>query len=347
MGARSGQHASTGEAELERIIDQDVPLPVEGHLPSLEGASTWLNSAPLTPAGLKGHVVAVDFCTYTCINWLRSLPYVRAWAERYAHQGLVTIGVHTPEFSFERDVENVRRALADMGVEHPVALDNDYGVWDAFANRYWPALYLVDAEGRIRHHRFGEGDYERSERVIQQLLSEAGVEEVDRHVIVVDGVGPEAAADWDHLESAETYVGYGQTQGFASPGGVVPDEPQMYAAPAALGADQWALSGAWTISAESVVSNEPNARVALRFHARDVHLVMGRVREANVVRFRVLVDGQPPGAAAGTDVDAAGVGSLEEPRMYQLIRQRGSIGSRVFEIVFEDPGSEAFAFTFG
>jgi Thioredoxin like C-terminal domain/AhpC/TSA family len=347
MSARSGRHASTGEAELERIIDQDVPLPVEGHMPSLEGASGWLNSAPLTPAGLKGRVVAVDFCTYTCINWLRSLPYVRAWAERYTDQGLVTIGVHTPEFSFERNVENVRRALADMRVEYPVALDNDYEVWDAFANRYWPALYLVDAKGRIRHHRFGEGDYERSERVIQQLLAEAGAGDVDRNVLSVNGVGPEAAADWDDLESAETYVGYEQEQGFASPGGTVPEHARVYAVPERLGPNEWALSGAWTMNAENIVSNEPNARVALRFHARDVHLVMGRVRDRDILPFRVFLDGEPPGDAAGSDVDAAGRGSLDEPRMYQLVRQRGSIGSRVFEIAFEERGAQAFAFTFG
>jgi hypothetical protein len=332
---------------MEQIIDGDAALPVEGRMPSFDGATGWLNSPPLTPAGLRGQVVAVDFCTYTCINWLRSLPYVRAWAERYRDQGLVTIGVHTPEFSFERDVENVRRALADMRVEYPVALDNDYAVWDAFANRYWPALYLVDGEGRIRHHRFGEGDYERSERVIQQLLAESGADDVERSVVDVDGIGPEAAADWDDLESAETYLGYEQTQGFASPGGIVAERSKVYAVPDGLGPNEWALSGDWTVRPESAVSNEPNARVAFRFHARDVHLVMGRFDDARTVPFRVFVDGRPPGDAAGSDVEAGGAGALDEPRMYQLVRQRGSIGSRVFEIAFEDRGAQAFAFTFG
>jgi hypothetical protein len=332
---------------MERIMGQDVRLPVEGNLPSLEGASGWLNSAPLTPAGLKGRVIAVDFCTYTCINWLRSLPYVRAWAERYAEQGLVTIGVHTPEFSFERNIENVRRSLAEMRVEYPVALDNDYAVWDAFANRYWPALYLVDAEGRIRHHHFGEGDYERSERVIQRLLTEAGVDGVDADVSFVEGVGPEAAADWDDLESPETYLGYQQTQNFASPGGIVPDEDHAYAVPERLGPNEWALSGDWTMEAEYAVSSEPNGRVAFRFQARDVHLVMGPADDGASLPFRVFIDGRPPGDSAGSDVDADGAGSLDEPRMYQLIRQRGSIVPRAFEIEFLDGGAEVFAFTFG
>jgi hypothetical protein len=332
---------------MERIMSQVVRMPVEGHLPSLEGASGWLNSAPLTPAGLRGKVVAVDFCTYTCINWLRSLPYVRAWAGRYADQRLVTIGVHTPEFSFERNVENVRRALAEMRVEYPVALDNDYAVWDAFSNRYWPALYLVDAEGRIRHHHFGEGDYDRSERVIQQLLTEAGVEGVDREVSFVEGVGPEAAADWDGLESPETYLGYQQTQNFASPGGIVPDENHAYAEPPRIGPNEWALSGNWTMEAEYAVSNEANGRVAFRFQARDVHLVMSPADDSASIPFRVFIDGQPPGDAAGSDVHAGGAGSLNEPRMYQLIRQPGSIGARLFEIEFLSGGAEVFAFTFG
>jgi hypothetical protein len=331
---------------MERI-GEDVRPPVEGHLPSLEGATGWLNSEPLTPAGLRGRVVAVDFCTYTCINWLRSLPYVRAWSERYADKGLVTIGVHTPEFSFERDVDNIRRALAAMRVEYPIAVDSDYAVWDAFANRYWPALYLVDAQGRIRHHKFGEGDYERSERVIQQLLIEAGADGVDRDIVPVEGRGPEAAADWDDLQTPETYVGYEQTGSFASPGGVVPGKRRVYALPESLGVNEWALSGDWTMTPEYAVSNEGNARIAFRFHARDVHLVMGPSDREAPVPFRVFIDGKPAADDRGSDADAEGLGSLVDQRMYQLIRQRGPIADRLFEIEFLDRGAEAFVFTFG
>jgi hypothetical protein len=329
---------------MDRI---DVSLPVEGNVPSLGGATGWLNSPPLTPKGLRGKVVAVDFCTYTCINWLRTLPYVRAWSERYAGDGLVTIGVHTPEFSFERNDEYIRRALAEMRVEYPIAIDSDYAVWDAFANRYWPALYLADAEGRIRYHKFGEGDYEESERVIQQLLREAGADGVARDIASVEGVGPETAADWDHLRSPETYVGYRQAQGFASPDAMVPERRHVYAAPERLRVNEWALSGDWTIKAEFAISNAPSGRIAFRFEARDVHLVMGPSREASDIPFRVLLDGETPGEAAGTDVGADGTGKLDFPRMYQLIRQRRSIEPRLFEIEFEDAGAEGFAFTFG
>jgi hypothetical protein len=329
---------------MDRI---DVSLPVEGNVPSLGGATGWLNSPPLTPEGLRGKVVAVDFCTYTCINWLRSLPYVRAWSERYAGDGLVTIGVHTPEFSFERNDEYIRRALAEMRVEYPIAIDSDYAVWDAFANRYWPALYLADAEGRIRYHKFGEGDYEESERVIQQLLRGAGADGVARDIAPVEGVGPEAAADWDHLRSPESYVGYRQAQGFASPDGMVPERRHVYAAPERLRVNEWALSGDWTIKAEFAISNAPSGRIVFRFEARDVHLVMGPSREAGDIPFRVLLDGATLGEAAGTDVGADSTGKLDFPRMYQLIRQRRSIEPRLFEIEFEDAGAEGFAFTFG
>jgi hypothetical protein len=325
----------------------DVRLPVEGHVPSFGGASGWLNSAPLTPEGLRGKVVAVDFCTYTCINWLRSLPYVRAWSERYAGDGLVTIGVHTPEFSFEHNFDFIRRALAEMNVRYPIAVDNDYAVWEAFSNHYWPALYLVDAEGRIRHHKFGEGDYDESERAIQQLLAEAGAAGVRRDVEPVEGLGPEAAADWDDLRSPETYVGYRQAQGFASPGGFVPERHHAYAVPERLGVNEWALAGDWTAKAEYSITNGPGARIAFRFDARDVHLVMGPTLDAGDVPFRVSVDGEPPGDAAGTDVGADGTGKLDFPRMYQLIRQRRPVEPRLFEIEFEAPGAEGFAFTFG
>jgi hypothetical protein len=324
-----------------------LSLPVEGPFPSLEGASGWLNSEPLTPAGLRGKVVAVDFCTYTCINWIRSLPYVRAWAERYSDQGLVVIGAHTPEFSFERDVENIRRALAAMRVEYPIAIDSDYGVWNAFANHYWPALYLIDAEGRIRHHRFGEGDYETSERIIRQLLVDAGTDEIGEDFAAVDARGPEVPADWDSLETGETYLGYRQTQGFASLGGVTADVPRQHERPEMLRLNQWALSGDWTIRGEAAALNEPNGRIDLRFHARDVHLVMGPHDREHPIGFRVTLDGEPPGQARGTDVDADGSGTLIEQRMYQLIRQPGPIVDRVFEIEFLASGAEGFAFTFG
>jgi thiol-disulfide isomerase/thioredoxin len=319
----------------------------EGRLPSFDGATEWLNSPPLAPADLRGKVVVVDFCTYTCINWLRQLPYVRAWSERYEKQGLVVIGVHTPEFSFEHDLENVRTAIAGMRIEYPIAVDNDYAVWDAFSNHYWPALFFVDAEGHIRHHRFGEGDYERSEMVIQRLLADAGVEGIGSELVSVDGAGPEVAADWDDLQTAETYVGYRQTQGFASPGGLQPDERRVYEIPDRLPLNQWALSGDWTIEAEAIRLNEGGGRIALRFHARDVHLVMGMRARGQSVPFRVLVDGEPPGAAHGVDVDEDGHGAVVEQRLYQLVRQAGSISDRTFDITFLAPGVEAYAFTFG
>jgi len=313
----------------------------------MEGATGWLNSPPLTPDALRGKVVAVDFCTYTCINWLRTLPYVRAWSENYADQGLVVVGVHTPEFSFEHDAENARRALAEMHVEFPIALDSDYAVWNAFTNHYWPALYLIDADGKIRHHRFGEGDYERSEKMIQQLLADAGAEHADREIVDVVGTGPEAPADWEHLESPESYLGFQQAQSFASPGGIAAERSRVYQVPDRLALNEWALSGEWTIGPESAVSRGPNARIAFRFHARDVHLVIGPADPGSAIGFRVFVDGRPATDAHGSDVGADGTGKVDFPRMYQLVRQRGSIESRLFEIEFEAPGGEAFCFTFG
>ena len=319
----------------------------EGRLPALDGATGWLNSPPLSPAGLRGHVVVVDFCTYTCINWLRQLPYVRAWATKYASQGLVTIGVHTPEFSFEHDIGNVRRAIATMDVTYPMALDSDYAVWDAFANRYWPALYFVDTEGRIRHHRFGEGDYERSELVIQDLLAEAGATDADAGLVSVAGIGPEAEAAWDDLLSAETYLGYERTGDFASPGGMVRDARHVYEAPQRLELNHWSLAGDWTSEAERVISYEPNGRIELAFHARDVHLVMGPAAPGGSGRFRVSIDGEEPGGSAGSDIADSGDGALDQPRMYQLVRQSGQVVDRVFAIEFLDGGAAAFAFTFG
>jgi thiol-disulfide isomerase/thioredoxin len=322
-------------------------LPVEGHLPGFAGATAWVNSPPLTAAELRGKVVLVDFWTYTCINWLRTLAYVRAWAEKYEDQGLIVVGVHTPEFPFERDVENVRRAAKEMRVEYPVALDSDYAIWRAFANRYWPAVYLADAEGRIRHHQFGEGGYAECEMVIQRLLREAGLDGIVQDLVSVDGDGFEAQADWANLESPETYLGYEQGWNLASPGRAELDQPRTYVAPDSLRLNQWALSGDWTIERRACVLNRVDGRIAFRFHARDVHLVMGRRARGASVPFRVLVDGEPPGEAHGLDVDEQGHGTLAQQRLYQLIRQQRSITDRTFEISFLAPGVEAYAFTFG
>lgn len=331
---------------MKRITDL-LARSSEGRFPSLDGATAWINSSLLTPAALRGRVVLVDFCTYTCINWIRTLPFVRAWAERYRDHGLIVLGVHTPEFSFEKDLENVRRVLADMRVEYPVAVDSDYQIWDAFANHYWPALYFIDAEGRIRHHRFGEGDYERSEIVIQQLLAEAGFADIPIDLVPVHGEGPEADADWDDLETPESYLGYQRTANFASPGGIAPDGRRAYEGPATLRPNHWALSGDWTVTGEAATLNEPSGRISLRFHARDVHLVMGPSDPSSPVPFRVSIDGEPPGDQHGSDVDADGSGRLVEQRMYQLIRQRNPVDDHLFAIEFVEPGAEAFAFTFG
>jgi len=324
-----------------------APLPVEGRFPPLGGATGWLNSQPLTAADLRGKVVLVDFWTYTCINWLRSLPYVRKWAEKYKEQGLVVIGVHTPEFRFEKDVDNVRRAAKEMKIDFPIAIDNDYAIWRAFDNHYWPALYVIDAQGRIRHHQFGEGEYERSERIIQQLLSEAGFSGIGDQLAAVDARGVEAEADWADLKSPENYLGHERTENFVSPGGAAVDKRRVYAAPARVKLNDWALSGDWTVKKDAVVLNKASGRIAYRFHARDLHLVMGPAVRGASVRFRVFIDGQPPGAAHGIDVDDQGNGTVAEQRLYQLIRQSTPIADRQFEIEFLDPGVEAFSFTFG
>jgi thiol-disulfide isomerase/thioredoxin len=322
-------------------------LPVEGHLPGFEGATGWLNSEPLTAAELRGKVVLVDFWTYTCINWLRTLGYVRAWAERYVEQGLVVVGVHTPEFPFEHDVDNVRRAVADMAVGYPVALDADYAVWRAFGNRYWPAAYIADAQGAIRHHQFGEGGYEDCERVIQELLRDAGRTDVPDELVSVEPGGLEAQADWEDLETQETYLGYEQGANFVSPGGVAFGEPRAYVVPDSLALNRWALAGSWTVQPGKSMVNEAGGRIVFRFHARDVHLVLGPPAKDAPVPFRVLLDGLPPGEAHGLDVDDRGRGTLSEQRLHGLIRQPGRIRDRTFEIVFDAPGAEAYAFTFG
>ena len=325
-------------------MDQET---VAGRMPSLEGATGWLNSPPLTAAELRGHVVLVQFWTYTCINWLRTLPYVRAWAERYQQHGLVVVGVHTPEFDFEHDLDNVRRAAKDLEVDYPVVVDNDYTIWSAFNNHYWPALYLVDAQGQIRHHRFGEGEDEQSEIVLQRLLTDAGAEDIDQSLVSVDARGVEAAADWDSLWSPENYLGYQRTDNFASSNGAVLETPHVYEAPARLRLNHWALTGDWTVKRQAIVLNQAEGRIAYRFHARDLHLVMGPARRDRSVRFQVRIDNQPPGAAHGGDLDDRGDGTLTDPRLYQLIRQPDSISDRTFEITFLDPGVQAYAFTFG
>ena len=322
-------------------------LDTEENVPALDSATVWLNSTPLTTDGLRGKVVAIDFWTYTCINWLRTLPYIRAWHEKYRDHGLVVIGVHTPEFPFEHDLENMRRAVKDMRVTYPVVVDNDYAIWEAFDNHYWPALYLVDAEGRIRYRRFGEGDYDEAERVIQRLLFEAGDESVGEDLVAVDACGLEVAADWSNLASGENYLGYERTEGFASPGGTILDECHIYIVPERLGRNQWALSGAWTMGPGLAALNAPNGRVAYRFHARDLHLVMGPAEHGTTVHFRVFLNGQAPGVAHGSDVDERGNGVVSEQRLHQLIRQPEPIVDRTFAIEFLDAGVDAYAFTFG
>jgi len=336
-----------GSARHQGMASAAADLPVEGRMPSFDGATAWLNASPLTPQGLLGRAVLVQFWTYTCINWLRTLPYVRAWNEKYRDRGLAVVGVHTPEFGFEHDLDNVRRAAHAMAIDYPIAIDNDYAVWQAFANHYWPALYFVDAEGRIRHHRFGEGDYERSEMVIQQLLAAAGNDAVPDGLVAVAAGGAEAAADWADLRSPENYLGYDRTTNFDLSDGRALGRPHTYSAPPRLRLNHWALSGDWTVADDVIALNEPNGRIACQFHARDLHLVMGPSAPGRTVRFRVLIDGQPAAAAHGADVDERGAGTVTEQRMYQLVRQAAPIADRRFEIEFLDPGVEAFVFTFG
>jgi thiol-disulfide isomerase/thioredoxin len=323
-----------------------APLPVEGHVPGFDGATGWLNSSPLTAADLRGKVVLVDFWTYTCINWLRTLAHVRAWGEKYEDRGLLVIGVHTPEFPFERDVDNVRQAAQDLSVEYPIAFDTDYAIWSAFGNRYWPAVYLADEQGRIRYHHFGEGEYDECEWMIQRLLEDAGAVNIGDELISLAADGFEAQADWTNLQSPETYLGHEQGQNLSSPDGVAFDEPRRYVAPESLRLNHWALSGDWTVERGASVLNQVDGRIAFRFHARDVHLVM-RSRAGTPVAFRALIDGEAPGDAHGLDIDERGHGTLVQPRLYQLIRQPGPISDRTFEILFDAPGVEAYAFTFG
>ena len=337
-----------GGAMMMRAKPGEGPaLPVEGAAPPLDGAVTWLNSPPLTLAQLKGKVVVVDFWTYSCINCLRSIPYVRAWAQKYKDQGLVVIGVHAPEFAFEKDVKNVRKAVADLKIGYPVAVDNNYAIWRAFGNQYWPAHYFIDANGQVRHHHFGEGGYDQSERVIQQLLAEAGKAKVDSGLVAVNATGAQAASDGKNVNSPETYVGYDRAENFASTGGAVRDARKVYALGGPLKLNAWGLAGDWTIGKEQAGLNAAGGKIAYRFHARDLHLVLGPAGNAAKVRFRVTIDGKPPGADHGMDTDAAGNGVITGQRLYQLVRQKGAIGDRTFEIQFLDAGAQAYAFTFG
>jgi len=322
-------------------------LPVEGQLPTLDGAVQWLNSQPLDAQALKGKVVLVDFWTYSCINCLRTLPYVKAWAEKYRDQGLVVIGVHAPEFAFERDVGNVTKAMKELGIQYPVAIDNDFKIWRAFNNEYWPAHYFADAQGRIRYHHFGEGDYAGSERVIQQLLREAGASKVAEGLITTDAQGVQQAPDMDEVQSPETYVGYQRAEHFVPEAGLTPDTVTAYTAPSQLALNDWSLGGQWQVGPERAVAKTPASRIVYRFHARDLHLVLGPGADGKPVRFKVTVDGQAPGDAHGTDVAPDGSGQVTEQRLYQLVRQPGGVTDRTFSIEFLDPGVSAYAFTFG
>jgi thiol-disulfide isomerase/thioredoxin len=352
-----GTHPAGVEAPREavRVDDQllrqlkarAAKLPDEGALASFSAATGWLNSEPLTPEGLRGKVVVVDFWTFTCVNWLRTYPYVRAWAEKYGKTGLVMVGVHTPEFPFEGDIDNVRKQSKALAVDYPIAVDSDYGVWRAFDNNYWPALYVADAQGRIRAHHFGEGAYEMSEMVIQQLLADAGFGGFSDDLVAVEPEGTQIPADWTTLQSGETYTGYQQAEGFSSPGGASADKPRTYTIPSGLSLNDWALLGSWTIAGRAAISNEASGRIAFRFHARDANLVMGPPKGASPVPFRVFLDGKPVGSAHGTDVDWQGQGTADDQRLYQLIRQPDEIEDRTLEIQFLDSGIEAYCFTFG
>ena len=327
-----------------------APLPVEGTLPTLDGATGWLNSPPLSREQLHGKVVLIDFWTYSCINCLRAMPFVHEWAQRYRDHGLVVIGVHTPEFAFERDPRNVMKAVQQLQVEYPVALDNQYAIWRAFNNRYWPAHYFVDAQGNIRGHQFGEGNYAHSEQVIRRLLVEAGQTELPPPAdpAAADLQGVATQADMGNLRSPETYLGHARAEQFASPGGQRADAAFGYTLPSTLALNQWGLSGQWRVNDEAAQLQQAGGRIAFQFHARDLHLVLAPGEDGKPVRFRVLLDGKPlPAADAGADVAADGTGTVNEHRLYQLIRQRGTIGPHRFEIEFLDAGVQAYAFTFG
>ena len=353
-------NTSKAEAHLINVLGPQKPagglvntassqtvLADEGAMPELNGAVAWLNSAPLTRESLRGKVVLIDFWTYSCINCLRALPYVEAWSEKYKDAGLVVIGVHTPEFAFEKEQSNVQKAVRDLKVNYAVAIDSDYKIWQAFNNQYWPAHYFIDGKGRIRHHHFGESEYDESERVIQQLLKENGATSLSADTINVSASGVEAGPSDSNVRSPETYIGYQRAENFASAQPLAQDSRKVYTPRTRLSLNQWALGGSWTVSPESAVLQAGSGRVVFRFHARDLHLVLGPAKDGKPVRFKVTLDGTPPGEDHGSDTDANGVGTVEEHRLYQLIRQKGAVEDRTFEIEFLDPGLQAFAFTFG
>jgi len=339
---------SDGHAMMMSSAKSAGALPVEGEIPSFAGATLWLNSPPLTPEALRGKVVVVDFWTYSCINCLRALPYVKGWYAKYKDHGLVVIGVHAPEFAFEKDPSNVRRAVADLQITYPVALDNDYAIWQAFNNQYWPAHYFIDASGRIRAHHFGEGNYDESEETIRTLLTEAGNTGLPPPGMgALPAVGVQAAADEAHDQSPETYVGYRRAENFASPGGFAQDQARAYSAPAALKLNQWALSGSWNVDPEKAVLAAAPGKITFRFYARDLHLVLGPGKDGKPVHFRVTLDGAAPAGNHGADTDLSGAGVIDGQRLYQLIRQTGAVGEHVFTIEFLDSGVQAYSFTFG
>jgi cytochrome c biogenesis protein CcdA/thiol-disulfide isomerase/thioredoxin len=357
-GAEAAKHAQVAKQQGPAITagssmmtaatqPRSVNLPVEGSLPSLAGAADWLNSPPLTTGALRGHVVLVDFWTYSCINCLRTLPYIEAWARKYRDQGLIVIGIHAPEFAFERNIDNVRAAVNRLGIDYPVAIDNNYAIWRGFNNQYWPAHYFIDAGGRIRHHHFGEGNYDESERVIQELLRQAGHKNISPSIVSEAGTGVEAAADVADIESPETYIGADRAENFASPGGVDLDRAHAYTAPLSLTLNHWALTGDWLVGGQDATLAQPNGGITYRFHARDLHLVLGPGPDGKPVRFRVLIDGRTPGNDHGVDVDADGDGVINRQRLYQLVRLTGEISDHTFEIHFLDPGATAYSFTFG
>jgi thiol-disulfide isomerase/thioredoxin len=338
---------SDGAAQTGSTSSSSSGLPVEGVMPPMTGAVEWLNSPPLTTEGLRGKVVVVDFWTYTCINSIRQLPYLKAWAEKYRDKGLIVIGVHAPEFSIEQNLGNVNRATKELGISYPVAVDSNHAIWDAFNNEYWPADYFIDAKGRIRHHHYGEGDNAESEGVIRQLLTENGQTDLGPAAVQVNATGVEEAANFAEVSSPETYVGSNRADNFASPGGLVTSRSHEYRPPAKFALNQWGLDGTWTVGPEKTALDSAPGKIVFRFHARDVNLVMSPGPEGKPVRFKVTIDGQAPGNNHGVDSDGAGSGTLREPRMYQLIRQRDAIRDRTFEIEFLDPHAAAFVFTFG
>jgi thiol-disulfide isomerase/thioredoxin len=329
------------------VLAANAILVDEGPMPDLGGAVGWLNSEPLNRKSLRGKVVLVDFWTYTCINSLRPLPYVKAWATKYKDAGLVVIGAHTPEFSFEKQRENVENAARTLNVTYPVAIDSNYAIWRAFNNQYWPAQYLIDGKGRIRFHHFGEGDYGALERVIQELLKENGSTAIDESTVGVSATGVEAPPDFENERSPETYIGYRQADHFASPERVARDSRKLYSPPARPALNQWGLMGSWAVGEESAVPEAAGGKIVFRFHARDLHLVLAPANDGRAVRFKVTLDGMMPGENCGSDATPEGSGEVREPRLYQLIRQKGDIQDRIFEIEFLDPGVHALDFTFG